>query len=75
MSSICVKKEIMAAEDNDSAEGLKKFDRTFWSHFGFIVSNHFRSLFLGLTNAYFVYQAKKNQCDVIINWRRDSQPC
>jgi acyl-CoA dehydrogenase len=51
--------EIKAADEVDSKVGLVKFDRLFWSHCGFIISNHFRSFFLGLTNAYFVRVKRK----------------
>jgi acyl-CoA dehydrogenase len=40
-----VLKEIAAAHAND----LVAFDRAFWGHMGFTVSNAFRALFLGIT--------------------------
>ncbi len=42
--------EIEAGEKND----LKQFDQALWGHIGQIVSNVFRSVFLGLTNGYWV---------------------
>jgi len=45
-----VVEELQAGSDNN----LKRFDRAFWGHVGLVVSNVFRSFFLGLTNAYFV---------------------
>jgi acyl-CoA dehydrogenase len=49
-----VLEELFAAQDDDSSAGLLKFDKAFWSHVGFVFSNHVRSFFIGLTNGYFV---------------------
>ena len=46
--------ELFAAQDQDSEKGLIKFDKAFWSHVGFVFSNHVRALFMGLTSAYLV---------------------
>ena len=49
-----VLKELFAGQEKDKKEGLKKFDKVIWSHIGFIISNHFRALVLGLTSAKWV---------------------
>lgn len=41
--------EIMAMQTTDTAEGLKAFDKAFFGHAGFLLSNVFRSICLGLT--------------------------
>lgn len=45
-----VMSEIQAGKKND----LKQFDQALWGHIGQIVSNMFRSLFLGFTQGYWV---------------------
>ena len=44
-----VLKEMQSAMNEDQEQGLKDFDRAFWGHVGFTVSNVARSLFLALT--------------------------
>jgi acyl-CoA dehydrogenase len=46
--------ELFAAQEPNSAVGLRKFDKAFFGHVGFVLSNHLRSLFMGLTNAYLI---------------------
>ena len=49
-----VLKEMESATDTDQERGLRNFDRAFWGHVGFTVSNTVRSLVLGFTGARFV---------------------
>lgn len=42
--------ELLAAQNNDAA----KFDQVLWKHVGHVVSNVFRALWMGITNARFV---------------------
>ena len=49
-----VLKEMLAAADEDTAEGLKAFDEAFFAHVGFTISNLVRSFVLALTGARFV---------------------
>lgn len=44
-----VLKELFAGQETDKKEGLKKFDKVFWKHVGFVLSNHVRALLLGFT--------------------------
>jgi acyl-CoA dehydrogenase len=46
--------ELRAAQDPDIKQGEKLFDKALFGHIGLILSNIFRSLFLGLTNGRFV---------------------
>ena len=46
-----VLKEIAAAGEKDPLRASEDFDRAFWGHAGFVVSNLARALFLGLTGA------------------------
>lgn len=46
-----VYKEMQAAVDADSARGLRDFDRAFFSHLGFTLSNAIRTFWLGFTGA------------------------
>lgn len=43
--------EYQAAHEKDSTQGLIAFDKAFFSHVGFIISNIFRTCILGLTAA------------------------
>ncbi len=43
--------EMRAAADADRARGLAAFDRAFFGHIGFLLSNVARAFWLGLTNA------------------------
>ncbi len=45
--------ELMAAQNPDSAVALKEFDRLFFAHLGFIVSNKARAFLLGISVGYF----------------------
>lgn len=47
-------KEILAAENSDTKQGMKEFDEAITSHIGFVVSNIFRSIILGLTHGIIV---------------------
>ena len=47
-------KEMEAALNPDSRQGLVDFDRALWSHIGFTIRNGFRALWLGLTGSHFV---------------------
>ncbi len=44
-------KEMFAAADNDTARGLRDFDRALFAHIGFTISNAVRSLWLGIGGA------------------------
>ena len=44
-----VLKEMQSAMNEDKAQGLRDFDKAFWGHVGFTISNVARSLFLALT--------------------------
>ena len=46
-----VLKEIAAASDPDPARASDAFDKAFWGHAGFVLSNFVRALFNGLTGA------------------------
>ncbi len=46
--------EMKAAQNPNAKQGLEQFDKVFFGHIGLVISNFFRSLFLGLTNANFV---------------------
>lgn len=46
--------ELEAAMDSDKARGLVLFDKALFGHIGLVISNIFRSFFLGITGAYFV---------------------
>jgi acyl-CoA dehydrogenase len=48
-----VREEIEATQDPDRKRALARFDRAFFGHVGFVVSNVCRSLWLGLTEARF----------------------
>jgi acyl-CoA dehydrogenase len=45
-----IQQEVAALHDNDSNRALKKFDRLFFKHVGFILSNGLRCVVYGLTN-------------------------
>ncbi len=49
-----VLKEIQSATDSDAARGLRNFDKAFWGHVGYTVSNVARSFFLALSGGRFV---------------------
>ncbi len=49
-----VLKEVHAVAETDSETASIKFDKVFFGHIGFSISNVFRTLFLGLTGAFFV---------------------
>ncbi len=46
-----VLKEIAAAAQSDAVKASEQFDKAFWGHAGFVVSNLARALFGGLTGA------------------------
>ncbi|UCH53232.1 MAG: acyl-CoA dehydrogenase [Pseudomonadota bacterium] len=46
--------EMRAVANSDRARGLADFDRAFFAHIGFVISNALRALWLGVTNAYLV---------------------
>ena len=46
--------EIYAGQESNVKKGLLRFDKVFWSHVGFVLSNHVRALVIGVTNARFV---------------------
>jgi acyl-CoA dehydrogenase len=46
--------EMMAAQNSDAKTALETFDKALFGHIGFFVSNLCRSLWLGVTHAYFV---------------------
>ncbi|HEX7043735.1 MAG TPA: acyl-CoA dehydrogenase [Burkholderiales bacterium] len=48
-------RETRAVEDPDTHAGRAAFDRALWGHFGLVVSNAARSLWLALTGARLVY--------------------
>jgi len=45
-------KEMEAAAEEDQTKGLKRFDRAFFGHVGFTISNAVRSLLLGLSGGW-----------------------
>jgi len=47
-------KEVKAVHNENQKQGLKDFDKAFFAHMGFIVSNVIRSLWFGLSFAKFV---------------------
>lgn len=47
-------KEMEAASNPDSRQGLVDFDRALWAHIGFTIRNGFRALWLGMTGSHFV---------------------
>ncbi|NOX42770.1 MAG: acyl-CoA dehydrogenase [Gammaproteobacteria bacterium] len=47
-------KEIQAVAETDSEAASKGFDKALFGHIGFTISNVFRTVFLGLTGAFFV---------------------
>jgi acyl-CoA dehydrogenase len=49
-----VLKEMLAAANDDEAEGLRAFDEVFFAHVGFTLSNLVRSFVLSITGARFV---------------------
>ena len=50
-----VLKEMQAVADDDLARASKIFDKAIFGHVGFVISNAARALWLGLTNARFVW--------------------
>ncbi|WP_241504093.1 acyl-CoA dehydrogenase [Pelagibaculum spongiae] len=48
-----VLKELDAAANTDDKQALKDFDKALFGHVGFVISNAFRSLWLGLSRGYF----------------------
>lgn len=57
-----VRDEIAAAQNYETNPelSLDKFDKAFWSHAGYFISNLSRSLFLGLTGAWLLIPARKD---------------
>ena len=49
-----VLKEMHAARDPDRREASREFDRAFWGHVGFTVTNAVRALVMGLTGSHWV---------------------
>jgi acyl-CoA dehydrogenase len=49
-----VREEMEAATDADRARGAQRFDRAFFAHVGYVISNVARSLWIGLTAAHLV---------------------
>ncbi len=49
-----IRQEIAALEEGDSRLALKKFDRLFFKHIGYILSNTLKCLVYGLTNGCFI---------------------
>jgi acyl-CoA dehydrogenase len=47
-------KEMEAALNADTRQGLVDFDRALWAHIGFTIKNGFRALWLGMTGSHFV---------------------
>ena len=50
-----VYEEMLSVANPDPKAGLKQFDRAFFSHIGYSISNFVRTLWLGLTGARFTY--------------------
>lgn len=49
-----LRKEMEAALNADTRQGLVDFDRALWAHIGFTIRNGFRALWLGMTGSHFV---------------------
>ena len=49
-----VREEMEAVQEPDQARALDRFDRAFFGHVGFVISNMCRALWLGLSEARFV---------------------
>lgn len=47
-------KEMEAAQNPDSEQGLRDFDKALWGHIGFTITNGLRSLWMGITGSHFV---------------------
>jgi acyl-CoA dehydrogenase len=47
-------REMRSVDNPDPAQGLKDFDRAFWGHIGFTLSNAFRAFVLAITAGHFV---------------------
>jgi acyl-CoA dehydrogenase len=47
-------KEVQAVHNKDTKQGLKDFDNTLFSHFGFVISNIVRSFWFGISSAKFI---------------------
>lgn len=47
-------KEMEAAQNPDSNQGLKQFDSALWGHIGYTITNGLRSLWMGITGSHFV---------------------
>ncbi|MDF3054332.1 MAG: fadE [Gammaproteobacteria bacterium] len=54
-------KELEAAEHKDEAQGLIDFDRAFFSHIGYVMSNKIRAFFLALTAGHFAIAPGKGR--------------
>jgi len=45
--------EMQAAQNDDTSQGLRDFDKALWGHVGFTIKNGFRALWLGMTGSHF----------------------
>jgi acyl-CoA dehydrogenase len=54
-------KELEAAQNEDSAQGLKDFDHVFFAHIGYLISNKVRASFLAITSARFAIVPAKGK--------------
>jgi acyl-CoA dehydrogenase len=59
-----IQQEISALQEKEFAKGLKKFDRLFFKHIGFTLSNLMRCLVYGLTKARWIKAPVKDETAV-----------